>query len=352
MTLFISGHRCDDVKPLARYASLNNYVDLAHSAGLDPAGMIRDVGLDPAGLGLQDRWVPASAIATLLENSATASGRQDFGIALAGLRRFSNLGPLSLVVREEPDVRSAVKMLVRYQHMYNEALRTHISENGGITTLRVELDVGVPGDFPQSIDLAVGVLHQLLKGFLGRTWRPLSVSFTRPAPHDPAPYRRMFGTEVLFAERFDGISLYTKDLDAPNAMSDPLLRPYTRKILEGVDAREDVTTLSRVRELIELLLPTGRCSAEQVARSLGVDRRTVHRKLAEEGHTFSSVLDSTRAELASHMVGNTRYSLTEVSELLGFSSPANFSRWFRKQFGRSPSQWRSETIGGRSTEPE
>jgi AraC-like DNA-binding protein len=154
----------------------------------------------------------------------------------------------------------------------------------------------------------------------------------------------MFGTEVLFGERFDGISVYTKDLDAPNAMSDPLLHPYTRKILEGVDAREDVTTLSRVRDLIELLLPTGRCSAAQVARSLGVDRRTVHRKLAAEGHTFASVLDSTRADLASHLVDSRRHSLTEVFELLGFSSPANFSRWFRKQFGRSPSQWRSESV--------
>ncbi len=91
---------------------------------------------------------------------------------------------MSLVVREEPDVRSAVKMLVHYEHMYNEALKTRISENAGITTLRVGLDVGVPGDFPQSIDLAVGgVLYQLLLGgFLGRTWRPVSVSFTRPAP--------------------------------------------------------------------------------------------------------------------------------------------------------------------------
>lgn len=332
------------MKPLARYAALNNYVDLAHAVGLDPARMVRDAGLDLPSLSLQDRWVPASAVAELLEDSATASGREDFGIALAELRRFSNLGPLSLVVREEPDVRSAVKVLVHYEHMYNEALRTRISENGGIATLRVGLDVGAPGNFHQSIDLAVGVLYQLLQGFIGRTWRPLSVSFTRPAPRDPAPYRRMFGTEVLFDERFDGISLYSKDLDAPNAMSDPLLRPYTQKILEEIDAHQDVTTVSRVRELIELLLPTGRCSAEQVAGSLGVDRRTVHRKLAAEGHTFASVLDSIRADFASHLVDSRRHSLTEVSELLGFSSPANFSRWFRKQFGRSPSQWRSESV--------
>ena len=42
------------------------------------------------------------------------------------------------------------------------------------------------------------------------------------------------------------------------------------------------------------------------------------------------------------MVANNRYSLTEIAELLSFSSPGNFSRWFRDQFGCSPSQWRSQ----------
>jgi len=60
--------------------------------------MVRDAGLDPAGLDAQDRWAPAAAIADLLERAAAASGREDLGIRLAELRRFSNLGPLSLVV--------------------------------------------------------------------------------------------------------------------------------------------------------------------------------------------------------------------------------------------------------------
>ncbi|WP_010595148.1 helix-turn-helix domain-containing protein, partial [Rhodococcus sp. P14] len=75
-------------------------------------------------------------------------------------------------------------------------------------------------------------------------------------------------------------------------------------------------------------------------------RRTVHRRLADEGETFSSVLDATRADLATRMVGSGRHSLTEVSDLLSFSAPSNFSRWFRNRFGCSPSRWRAEE-GGR-----
>ncbi|WP_416063521.1 AraC family transcriptional regulator ligand-binding domain-containing protein [Rhodococcus indonesiensis] len=334
------------MKPLARYAALNSYVEVAHSSKIDPATLLRASGLDPAGLSLQDRWVPAEAIADLLERSAAAADRDDFGLELAERRRFSNLGPLSLVVREEPDVRSALRILVHYEHMYNEALHTRLTEQGGVATIRITLDVGRPGEFRQSVDLAVAVMHRLLQGFLGPQWRPLSVSFAHPAPRRLDTHHRVFGTAVDFGRDFDGIVLYTADLDAPNAMSDPLLRSYAQQFLDSVGSPRETTTVDRVRELIELLLPTGRCSVDQVARSLGIDRRTVHRRLADEGETFSSVLDATRADLAMRMVGSGRHSLTEVSDLLSFSAPSNFSRWFRNRFGCSPSRWRAEE-GGR-----
>jgi AraC-like DNA-binding protein len=78
-----------------------------------------------------------------------------------------------------------------------------------------------------------------------------------------------------------------------------------------------------------------------VAQRLGVDRRTVHRRLAEEGETFSSLLDSVRAELATRYIDNRDRPLASVAELLGFSAHSAFARWFRGQFGCSVSEWRA-----------
>jgi AraC-like DNA-binding protein len=327
------------VKPLARYAALNGYLDLGRSLGLDPVGVMRSEGLDPAGLGLPDRWVPAASIARLLEKSAAASGRQDVGLQLAERRRFANIGPLSLILRDEPDVRSAVRLLMRSEHTYNESLRLRLSEQDGVATIRVGLELGEITDARQSLELAVGALHRLLRGFLGARWQPLAVCFAHPAPADTSTHVRMFGSGLRFDHEFSGVVCDSSDLDSPNRMADPQLRPYAQQILESLQAREEATTLNRVREIIELLLPTGRCSVEQVARSLGIDRRTVHRHLARSGETFSSVLDRTRAELAVRMVEYRRHSLTEVAGRLGFSTPSNFSRWFRARFGCSPSRW-------------
>jgi AraC-like DNA-binding protein len=329
------------MRPLVRTAALNGYVELSRSLGIDPQPLMKRVGLDVSDLAGQDRWVPGAAVIELLELSAAAARCEDFGLRMSELRRFANLGPISLVVREEPDVRSALGLLLRHGDMYNEALHARLAERNGLATLAVELDPGEPMAHRQSTELAVGAFHRVLLAFLGTQWRPLSVCFAHPAPEDPGTHRRLFGPAVEFDREFDGIVFYAADLDSPNAMSDPLLRTYARQYFDAIAVPKDTTELDRVRELIEALLPTGRCSIEQIARRLGVDRRTVHRHLAQSGETFSSLLDATRSQLAEQLVANPRRSLTEISDLLGFSAPSAFSRWFRERFGCSATEWRS-----------
>ncbi|MFE2444504.1 AraC family transcriptional regulator [Stenotrophomonas sp. NPDC087984] len=328
------------MKPLVRNAALNSYVELSRSLGIDPRALMKRVGLDPVGLAVQDRWISGVAVTQLLELSAAASRREDFGLLLAERRRLSNLGPISLVIREEPDVRSAVELLVRHEYMYNEMLHSRLSEANGLATLKVALEMGEAMSTRQAMELAVMVFHQVLCGFLGARWQPVAVCFTHSAPADTGTHRRAFGPVVEFDREFNGIVFYASDLNVPNPMSDPLLHTYARQYFDAIAVSRDTTVPDRVCELIEVLLPTGRCSIEQVAGSLGVDRRTVHRHLSASGESFSSLLNATRTQLAEQLVANQRRSLTEISGLLGFSAPSAFSRWFSERFGCSPREWR------------
>jgi AraC-like DNA-binding protein len=332
--------------PLVRTAALNGYVELSRSLGIDPQALMRRVELDAAGLTHQDRWISGAAVVRLLELSAAESGIADFGLRMSELRRFGSLGPISLVLREEPDVRSALELLLRHEHMYNEVLHARLSEREGLATLRVGLDLGEALEDRQATELAVGAFQLVLRTFLGPRWQSLSVHFTHAAPPDLTTHERVFGPVVEFGQEFNAIVLYAGDLDSLNTMSDPLLRSYARQYFEAIAVPRDTSALDRVRELIEILLPTGRCSVDQVARNLGMDRRSVHRRLAYSGETFSSLLNTTRTQLAEQFVANPRRSLTEIADLLGFSAPSAFSRWFREQFGCSPREWRSRATTG------
>jgi len=47
-----------------------------------------------------------------------------------------------------------------------------------------------------------------------------------------------------------------------------------------------------------------------------------------------------RRDLAMRYMENPNFSLGRVAELLGYSMPSSFTRWFRAEFGQSPAVWR------------
>ena len=93
---------------------------------------------------------------------------------------------------------------------------------------------------------------------------------------------------------------------------------YVQHYLDSIAELPTTTLSDKVRELIWVLLPSGRCSIEQVAQRLGVDRRTVHRRLASEGETFSAILDAVRSELVTRYIKDSDRPLSVVAEMLGF----------------------------------
>jgi AraC-like DNA-binding protein len=334
------------MRPGVRTATLDGYLGLARSAGLDPAGILTNAGLAVADLAVPDKWVPAAVVSRVLERSANESGVEDFGLRMAGLRRLATLGPLSVVLSQEPDLRSALGLLCRYEHSYNEAIRLRLEEAGDLATMRVWFEFGEPAPTRQALELATATLLGIIRELLGRQWEPLSICFTHRAPASLDAHRAVFGPRLQFGHEFTGLIFYAAELDAANTASDPLLRPYADQLRTALGAPPAATVTGQVTQLVEMLLPVGRCSTSQVARSLGVTQRTLHRQLAAEGQSFSAIVHTTREALAERYLAAERYSLTGVSELLGFTSPSAFSRWFRQRFGVSPSEWRGS---GRQT---
>ncbi|MEV6227915.1 AraC family transcriptional regulator [Saccharopolyspora shandongensis] len=329
------------MRPLVRNAALNGYLELTRALSVDPLPLLRSVGLHATDLAVHNKWISAEAVAELLELTAIATGRDDFGLRLAEDRPFSNLGPVSLAAREEPDVRSALEMITRYLHLHNEALRIRMVETNGLVTIKVDNALGTLAECRQATQLIVGVILCNIRSLTGHGWEPVAVCFSHDRPADLATHHRVLGWSIRFGEEFNGVVVYASDLDAPNTLSDPLLRPYARQYLEAIASPLPAADVDRIRDLIEALLPTGRCSLQQVAHSLGVDRKTVHRHLARFDETFSSVLNSTRRQLVQQYISSPSRPLTQVAELLGFSALSTFSRWFRSEFGSSPKAWRS-----------
>lgn len=320
---------------LIRAASLAGFAELAQVCGLNAADVLQRHGLTLAMLADPDQRVPLSAVMAVLEDASHRADRDDFGLCLASQRHISNLGGVGMLMFLQPTLRGGWHSLIERRQVLNDGLLIRLEEANGVAVLSFEL-VREPGDpggpaQRQSVELVMCVQVRLMRLFLGADWVPRRVLFRHPPPLDTTLHARLLGPCVEFGSGFNGLVLPSRDLDQPLASADPvLLERVNDHLLPSTQAGG---LADQVRQLLFLMLPRGKASVDQVAAHLGLQRRTLQRRLDAEGAPFKPMLHALRLELAHGYVCQSGRSLADVASLLGFSCPSAFSRWYVAQFG-------------------
>ena len=155
-------------------------------------------------------------------------------------------------------------------------------------------------------------------------------------------YRDHFGAKVNFNSNINKLVFSAKLLDRLLPQADPESSQHMQQQCQRLIARlsKQGKFVDEVRMLI-LGRPGGFPSIENVAESLHMSSSTLRRRLKEEGSSFRALTDEIRFGLAKDYLVETRLPLEEISELLGYTEPGNFSHAFRRWSGESPRSWRS-----------
>jgi AraC-like DNA-binding protein len=330
---------------LARSAGLTGFVELASKLKIDPYRIAIEAGVPAAALTDPDMQVPARAVSLMFDLAAQRSGDESFALRIAEGRRLSNLGPIGLVVREQPTIRKALGELARYIWLQNDAYSVHLEETADIAILRMGTQ---PWIGRQGAELSLGVMMRVMRDLLGETWRPQEACFPHAAPSNLELYRRVFGRTPHFDQEFLGLVIDRADLEVKISSADPVMARQLAHYVEQIAAGRGISLGDKVRELIVLLLPSGGATVERVAHRLSMDRRTLHRRLAAEGETFSDLLNRARREVAETLLTRSERPFQSVAELLGFSSLSAFAHWFKRQFACTASDYRARIARGRT----
>jgi AraC-like DNA-binding protein len=332
-------------RPLTiRSSVLIGYSTLARSVGLDPTRMATRAGVNLRALTTPDAIVPARGAYRLMELSARESGVEDFGLRLARQRGLSHLGALGLVTRDEPDVRSALGRIVSGLNLHSTCTRLDVQVGGDIAILALTLLADGELAIRQATETAVAQLFRDLVVLLDPRWRPLNVQFIHAAGTNTRSHRAMFGCPVTFSSERNAIIMRSSDLDRPVSGADPGFRTYADALASGLAPVEDRNSVALTKQAIASLLPKGTCTSRAVAQLMGIDRRTLQRRLGEADTDFSAILASIRSELAEQYLRAGSVSMADISTLLGFNSPRSFSRWFSERYGCTPTQRRRQEV--------
>ena len=325
-----------------RSAVLAHYMEVAERLGLNPQSLLSKVGLSRATLKTVDQPILLSAAVDLLELSAQATQCESFGLMMAEARQFSDLGPVSLLLTHQRTVRDAVNTTMQYRHLLNEGLAMHVEDTGKLTLVREEVISAGSRSSRQANELAVAVLCFMFRALIGPLWHPQSVNFVHAAPANQEVHKRVFRCKLQFDSDFHGMVCATSDLEQPIPVADPVLARYAQSFIEAIPGGATSSMTLEVRKSIYLLLPMGRASVEQIAKTLGLNVRTLQRRLGEDGESFSGLINAVRMELAQRYIANPKYPLGRIAELLGYSNHSAFTRWFIAQFKQTPQEVRAQ----------
>jgi AraC-like DNA-binding protein len=96
-----------------------------------------------------------------------------------------------------------------------------------------------------------------------------------------------------------------------------------------------------VENAISSVLPHGRVLLEEVARSLGMSKRTLARKLSDEGLNYSEIFEHLRRDLAVRYLDDRKMHVSKIAWLLGFHEVSAFTHAFKRWTGKTPREMRT-----------
>jgi AraC-like DNA-binding protein len=265
-----------------------------------------------------------------------------------GLRyRSIKYGALGLAMMTARTLGEALEIACRYQSLtYSLISYRLVSAPNGSCALIGSWNGKLPHlhDFTKHRDL--GALRTLVADLMGGDLPLERVTVSAPPPTNWADLRRYFPCPVEFHAE------HTRWMFRPGSMNLPL--PLADgELLTLYSARCDsllghASANSRVKDLLAARLSRSDVaflSAGEAARHFALSERTLHRRLAEEGTRFSTILDNARYARAQELLIDRRMTVEKVAFAVGFAEPSSFSRAFKRWSGMGALEYRKQRQG-------
>lgn len=309
--------------------------ELVAELGGDYRALAREAGLPLRPMTRPDLPIQVERFVRFLDLAATRLGEEAFGLRLGVRQTLGLFGPMAPLLNSAETVADLLRDMAEYFPLHTQGAILGLAREDAGTLMTYELAAGSGSQQRQVVELGFGVLLRELRRHRPG-WTPREVYLRHAAPVDRTWHRRLLGDRIAFnADRnavlVDRATLAQPTVGGDRAIHAPLAERY------GVAARAapEMDGL-RVEALVRLTLPFAPIDLATAARILRSSRRSLQRKLEVEGTSFATIFDRVRAGLARSYLLESRLSVAEIAELLGYSETGALTRAVRRWFGENP----------------
>ncbi len=321
--------------------ALTGVASLVESYGHDPDSIARRVGLPPSALYRPDLLIEGGVFNDFLEEAALVCDDRFFSLKLAPIQGWQVLGPVWEVIRRAQTVGEVLRTLAAH-------LESHAST---VSSPLVEDDSGISICFEarwdpkwgrslntsrvQVVELAAAMSVHEMRRLLGNSWRADQVQFRHSAPENSRPLYQVFGDKLRFNQDVNALRVSKADCERPIVVM-PHRPTIAAQYETPTDLKLNIPFVLEVDRAIRLLLNRENASVDRVADTLDISPRTLQHRLKQSNTSYQSLFDIARIDLALEYLNDSDLNLMAISERLGFTDAAAFSRFFKKHLKLSP----------------
>jgi AraC-like DNA-binding protein len=333
----------------SHYSALSSWVLLIAKAidsyGYDSAELFAEAGLDHAKL--RDPLARFSSLSVYeLWKIATLTIKDPcFGLTVASFWHPTTMYALGYSWLASDNLAEAFDCTARYTHIVNTAAQGVIQVESTRDNYKVVIETGrmVMSPLDASVDAVLAMLLIMCRSAYGPNFRLRRVSCMHGKPEESEGFEKLFEAPVEFSQDENSIWIDPAIVEEPLATANPELVRINNHIVTDYLAQLDRADIGmQVRSKLIEHLPGGHANEAEIASSINVSQRSLQRKLKEQGMSFTQLVENTRRELGLQYVRDPQHSFNEIAFLLGFTEPANFSRAFKRWYGKTPTQYRQE----------
>mgnify|MGYP001026937951 CR=1 FL=1 len=318
-------------------------VAACHLLDIDPETVLRQTGLERLSGNYEALYVTPKQLAAVYEALGTVSGKDDFHITLANGFAKGAFGSAFLAMQCSETLRDGIYRAGRFKELF-EPIEWKVVESDATLSVHVRTRTA---DFPFGGTAQVICFLWLVQSSRNVTAKhivPKRVCVTEAFAHQRR-IEQEFDCPVEVADRafieFDNETVAIRSLSANRAVINGLDRSADAQQRESLSGQ---SFLEIVHANVQELLPSGVVTSDRVARSLSMSKRTLERRLAEQGSSFTKIVRDCRTQVADHYLCQTHLSLTEIGFLLGYRDINSFYRAFKSWHGRTAQEMREQTL--------
>lgn len=314
---------------------------LVRGHGGDFGEVVGRHGVDPAALKDSDYAIRCTSAVEILEHCSSAFDDRLFGLRLGDRLAADVYGAVTTFARVAPDMRQAIEVLLEYMPVvYCPGADVEFVATEESAEFRWRPSTDFTSD-EQANYLGQAQVVCFLRSLIGPDFRPSRVHLvSRPARRDVEAMERFFGCRVTGGSPFNVVSfpagILSRRLPTSNAMLFGLLGNY----FSQVKASAQQSFVDEVRAFARTTLAAGNCTIERCALKLEASPRTIQRRLTEQGHRFSEIVEQQRIEASMRALRETGDALSHIALNLGYSDQSSFGRAFKRWTGVTPQAFR------------